>query len=188
MNADLEGYQDQLLAIRQDAPGLIGQLSDDDANWQPAPHRWSVTQCFHHLNLSARQFIPTFDQSIAAARAGGLTASGPFAYSFLERLFVQTLEPPPGFRLPTTKPFKPERALQAADVLSEFMTWQDEFSERLRRADGLDLRRARVRSPFLSLVRYSLGSAFAGFLAHERRHLWQARQVRRLLEHRRSTM
>jgi hypothetical protein len=185
MNAELEGYQDQLLAIRQDAPGIIGTLSDEEANWTPAPHRWSIAQCFEHLNLAAKQFIPTFDDAINTARARGLTSKGPFAYPYLERFFVQTLEPPPRFRVPSTKPIKPERNLRSADVLPEFMRWQDEFGERLRGADGLDLRRTRVRSPILSLIRYSLGSAFAGFLAHERRHLWQARQARLLFERRR---
>ncbi len=65
-----------------------------------------------------------------------------------------------------------------AAVLGEFMDWQDRLDERLRLADGRDLRRARARSPALPLFVWSLGSLFAITLAHERRHLWQARQIR----------
>jgi hypothetical protein len=53
---------------------------------------------------------------------------------------------------------------------------------RLRKADGLDLRRARMRSPVLRWLSYSLGTGLVGFLAHERRHVWQARQVRNALD------
>ena len=65
-----------------------------------------------------------------------------------------------------------------AEIVAEFMDWQDKFGDTIRLADGLDLRRARGRSPAFPLVKWSLGSQFAITLAHERRHLWQARQVR----------
>ena len=47
----------------------------------------------------------------------------------------------------------------------------------LRQANGLDLGRVRVRAPMNKWVRFSLGSGFAFMAAHERRHLWQARQI-----------
>jgi hypothetical protein len=39
-----------------------------------------------------------------------------------------------------------------------------------------------MRSPVASWLHYSLGIGFQIFLAHERRHLWQARQVRHSIE------
>ena len=59
----------------------------------------------------------------------------------------------------------------------EFMDWQEKLGERLVHADGLDLRRARHRSPAIGIFRWSLGTMFAVMLAHQRRHIWQARQV-----------
>ena len=67
------------------------------------------------------------------------------------------------------------------EIVTEFMEWQDKLGATIRRADGLDLRRARGRSPALPLIKWSLGALFAITLAHERRHLWQARQVRNAL-------
>jgi hypothetical protein len=46
------------------------------------------------------------------------------------------------------------------------------------RADGLDLKRAVVTSPASRFFRMSLGAYLAFLAAHDRRHLWQARQVR----------
>ena len=48
----------------------------------------------------------------------------------------------------------------------------------LRRADGLDLARVKVVSPFVRTMKLGLGPCFQFLLAHERRHLWQAWQVR----------
>jgi hypothetical protein len=187
MDSEIEGFQDQLLSIRQDAPGIVAGLSGEDVNRRPAPDRWSIGECFSHLNVAAKRSIETLDAAIADAQARGLTGSGPFVYPMLERVFVRSLEPPPKFRTRARKFLEPARQVNPEAVLREFFEWQDQFNERLRRADGLDLRRVRVQSPVVSWLRYSLGTAFATFLAHERRHLWQARRVRQELEKRRLT-
>ena len=184
MNSELEGYLDQLLSIRQDAPGIVARLTDEQINWRPAPNRWSIGECFSHLNTAAKIAMRGFDEAIANARARGLTSNGPFAYPLLERFFIQTIEPPPKFRVRAPSVLAPVREVKAADVLREFFEWQDQAARRMREADGLDLRRARTRSPAVSWLRYSLGTGFVIFLAHERRHLWQARQVRQELERR----
>ncbi len=65
-----------------------------------------------------------------------------------------------------------------------FANWNIRFMEpppkRLMRADGLDLARVRVISPVSRCFRLPLGAYFAFVMAHDRRHLWQARQVRTL--------
>jgi hypothetical protein len=188
MNAELEGNLDQLFSIRQDAPGIVARLSIQQANWRPAPNRWSIAECFSHLNLSAAAVMRTLDDAIAQGRAGGVIGTGPAAYPLWERLFAQSLEPPPWPRVRTIAALAPAREQKPEDVLHEFLEWQDRFAERVRGADGLDLRHVRARSPVSSWLRYSLGTAFRVFLAHERRHLWQARHVRQELDHRPSTI
>lgn len=178
MIAELEGYQDQLLSIRQDAEGLLSSLSRGQFNWRPIPNRWSMAENFGHLNASAsRVFKPGIDGAIAIAERNGLKSQGPFVYPPLERLFLRLSEPPPRvrFRAPRVVTPAPDQALDL--VRGEFLDWQNWLADRLGRADGLDLRRARHRAP-TGPLRWSLGTYFAVMLAHERRHIWQARQVR----------
>ena len=61
--------------------------------------------------------------------------------------------------------------------MAAFRAYQVQFIDRLRQANGLDLARARVSSPVSKWLRLSLGSGFALMAAHERRHLWQAREI-----------
>jgi hypothetical protein len=176
--AELDSYADQLLSIRQDATGLMSSLSDEQFNWNPSPDRWSLAGCFDHLNLSAAQlFIPAIDAAIATARTNGLKGHGPFVYSAFERWCVRTNDAPPRMRFKAPRPVQPAAGKPVDAVRAEFLRWQDEFGRRLREADGLDLRRARHKSP-IPLVKWSLGTFFQMMLAHERRHIWQARQVR----------
>jgi hypothetical protein len=178
MNAELESDSDQLLSIRQDAVGLMSGLSDAQFNWQPEPGRWSMAGCFDHLNKSAAQlFIRNIDTAIANAKMHGLKSDGPFAYSALERWAVRTNDAPAKMRFKAPKNVQPAGSLRLDDVRNEFVHWQDEIAARLRQADGLDLRRAKYAWPFWPL-KWSLGASFQLMLAHERRHIWQARQVR----------
>lgn len=178
MNAELEGYLDQVVSIKQDAPGICANLSDAQFNWRPGPNRWSIAGCFDHLITAARLFMPTFDQAIANARGRGLTATGPFTYPLLERLFLMAMEPHPKLRFRAPAAFAPAPHGTAAALTSEFVEWQDRLAERILQADGLDLRRARQQSAAARWLTYCLGTGFAVMLAHERRHLRQARQVR----------
>ena len=178
MNAELQGYGDQLLSVRQDATGLMSGLSEAQFNWQPAPGRWSMAGCFDHLNKSASQlFIPMIDKAIAAGRAQNLKSDGPFAYSAFERWMIRTNDAPAKTRFKAPKNVQPSPHLSLDQVRDEFVRWQDEFGKRLREADGFDLRRVKQVWPIWPL-KWSLGSFLQMMLAHERRHVWQAREVR----------
>jgi DinB family protein len=178
VNPELDIYLEQIRYIRQDVAAIVANLGEDEFLWRPAPDRWSIGECFEHLNLTAAAFLPAIDAAIEDARGRNLRGHGPFAYPMLERLFVASNEPPPRRRFRAFKGYRPARRLSRGTVMTAFSGWQDLLAERIEAADGLDLRRARRRSPIVPLVKWSLGTMFAVVLAHERRHIWQARQVR----------
>src|SRR6476646_7176071 len=108
MNAELESYSDHLLSVKQDAVGLMSGLSDAQFNWQPASGRWSMAECFDHMNKAAAQlFIPRIDAAIATARAQGLKSNGPFAYSAFERWCVKTNDAPARMKFKAPKVVQP---------------------------------------------------------------------------------
>jgi hypothetical protein len=175
---ELEIYLEEIRYIRQDVAALVANLSNGQFTWRPAPGRWSIGECFEHLNLTAAAYLPAIEAAIADARARNLRSRGPFVYPLLERMFVASQEPPPRRRFRAFKGYQPAPRLERDAVMSAFSGWQDLLAERVAAADGLDLRRARRRAPILPLMKWSLGTMFALTLAHERRHIWQARQVR----------
>lgn len=177
MNSELSDDLRQLEAIRADARALVAAVSSGEFNRRPDPKRWSVGQCLDHLN-TLRTTYPAIDRTIAEAERRGLRRPGPFRYGWFARLSIRSMDAPPRFRMRTVKMLFPrEIPLDRDAVLHEFLELRDQFAERVRRADGLDLKRAVVVSPVNRLVRLPLGAYFAFLLAHDRRHLWQARQV-----------
>ena len=69
------------------------------------------------------------------------------------------------------------RSGSAPEIEAGFRGYQVQFVDRLRQANGVDLAKARVQSPANRWMRLDLGAGFALMTAHERRHLWQARQL-----------
>ena len=176
--ADLAGYLLQLDEIDADTGKLLWGLTESQFHWSPMAARWSIAQCVVHLEIIGTRYLPSLDETIERAEAENLLSRGPYRYGFLERWIVHATEPPPRIRLRTPSSTRPPDDRLLADVTGNFRLLQDELRKRIRAANGLDLARAKVTSPFVKALKMGLGPCFAFLLAHERRHLWQARQVR----------
>ena len=93
---------------------------------------------------------------------------------FLEPPYkIKTKTPPPSFRS-TVEPM--------SDTLERFDYLQQEVQVRIDRSAGLALDRLRMVSPFDARIKYNLYAAFCLIAAHQRRHLWQAEQVRAAID------
>jgi hypothetical protein len=65
--------------------------------------------------------------------------------------------------------------------MRRFLSMHNDFARTISRSGEMDMQRTKVQSPFVSWIWYPLGFSFDLALAHERRHLWQAWEVRRRL-------
>ncbi len=177
-NEELRDYQRQIEAIERDAQELVDALTDEQFNWHPAPGIWSIADCLSHLNVTGSLYLSRIDASIEEARSRKLFAAGPFRHGFLGNWFVRSLEPPVKRKFKAPGLFEPTPDQPLDKVTREFMSLQSEVRARLNSAGGLDLKRARVVSPISRFLKLSLGQSFRLIITHERRHLWQARQVK----------
>jgi hypothetical protein len=175
--SELEEFRRQYEQLADEADALTATLTDAQFNWTPPSGGWSVSQCIDHLNVTARVYLPKLDEGIAEAIRRGLYGEGPFRYNLLGRLFVRSQEPTTRMKYKAAKIVMPAPSRKKQETLAAFRAYQVQFIDRLRQANGLDLARARVKSPIINVLRMPLGSGFALTIAHERRHLEQARRV-----------
>ncbi|HEV2708450.1 MAG TPA: DinB family protein [Pyrinomonadaceae bacterium] len=176
--ADLQEMERQFEALKREARELLEGIDDAQFNWRPEPGRWSMAECIAHLNVTGQSFLPALDRRIREAHAEGRRGAPPFRYTLFGKLVVRSMEPPARFKFKAPKLFVPQPEHPRAAAESAFMTLQDQLIARLRAADGLDLGRVKVVSPASRLLKISLGQVFQLTAAHERRHLYQARQLK----------
>lgn len=163
---------------------LLRSLSDEGLNFRPGPGRWSIARCLQHLNVSLELYLPRVRGVIDEGRKRGLTRDGASTAGMIGGLFLSRLEPPPKLRVRAPRLFHPRDAGAATidALLPECLEWRNRLDLEMAAAAGLDLGRLKLGSPASGLLRLSLAEAFAVLTAHDRRHLWQAREVMRAPE------
>lgn len=176
-SAEIERLLYQAGVVKMDARGLTSTLTEEQFHWKPAPQAWSVGECFEHLNTTNRLWLPLLEEAVERGRAKGLLGEGPFVYGWFSRWLLAKTEPPPKSRFRAPSRLRPTRSRPAAEVMGEFLDLHERLARLLRAADGLDLARIRVVSPGFRWLRHSLGISFWLLLAHDRRHIYQAREV-----------
>jgi hypothetical protein len=165
---ELQKYYSQVEEIKRDTEDLARGLSEAQFNWRPGAEKWSIGECLEHLNITARLYWPIIAEAITNARVNGWFSPGPYKRPWLGSLLISLAEPPPKMRFKAPRRFRPP-----AD-----MAFQDRLLDLIRDANGVDLGRPKIHSPATKLIKITLGQSFGLITAHERRHLWQARQVR----------
>lgn len=161
-------------AVTHDARALASGVGPSELARRPSVRGWSAGECLVHLSLTMEAFLPRIDEGLR--RASRAPAGYRPTMDLRGRLLAWMLEPPVRFRLSTTAPFVPGTRGDA-DTLQNFERLQEEFSVRLRRSSGIDLNGILIASPFTRRMSYNLFSCYRILLAHERRHLWQARRA-----------
>ena len=174
---EVDDFRRQFETLAAEGDALVAPLTDAQLHWRPESGAWSVAQCIEHLNVTARLYLPFLDEGIAEAIRRGLYGPGPYHYNWIGRLIAWSQEPPPRFRTRAPRTLQPVPERPRQELMAAFRAYKVQYIDRLRQANGVDLARARVRSPAPYWLWLPLGSGFALMAAHERRHLWQARQI-----------
>ncbi len=179
--SDLDALTRCIAGIRDDVKSLTADLSDAQINWRPSPAHWSIAQCLKHLVLTGTGAANGQEAAIARVRARRRVSDGPYTYGGISakmgKMLMTSVEPPVQKKFKTAKKVVPGEHHDRDGLVAEFLALQDRLERNLDEAKGLDLNAASVPLP-VPLFYMKLGQSLSFELAHERRHLWQARQVR----------
>ncbi|RPJ80585.1 MAG: DinB family protein [Acidobacteria bacterium] len=158
------------------AQRLVESVSEDQWNRKPGDGGWSVAECITHLNLTNQAYLPFVREAIGRGKRDRPSV---YRLDIVGWLLYRITEPPAGrFKSKTAPGFSPAAVADRSSTLQSFNQLQGKLLDELHAADGLNLGRLKIASPFNRRVRYNLYSCFRILAAHERRHLWQAEQVR----------
>jgi hypothetical protein len=183
MPEDLTAVAAEMEANFRRAEAVASGLSREQFNWRPEAGRWSIAQCLSHLVVVNGQDLGPVAEAIRNAREKGITGAPPFRYGAISRWFVGSMEPPVRHRSKAPKSYEPPPEADPKTTLAEYLRIGREMRGMVVASEGIDLAQAKTTLPALppllrSVVRMPLGARFELIAAHDRRHLWQAEQVR----------
>jgi DinB superfamily len=171
-------YMGELQRQCEQAKLLVSGLDDIALNWQPDTKGWSIAQCLDHLvimnGLYAKALVAAIDNNCSQLkpRKAPIHASG-----WLARLLIKFEEPPPKLKLPAPRKISPPSQLTSA-ILVQFEAVQNLLIEFVHKWGEADLGDLRMRDPLFPL-HLPADTLLLIIAAHNRRHLWQAEQVRK---------
>ena len=182
MPPELQKLLDELNAADRDANELSAGLSEEQGAWRPSPGAWSIAECLDHLAVSNRVYLVPIVEAAARGRAQGRLRRGAARPGLVGGWFVKSLEPPVRMKTKNPRVSTPRTSPPLVSSLSAFLESQGRVRDFIHANADLDLASIRFVNPFVRGIRFSLATGLHVITAHDRRHLWQAWNVRRALK------
>jgi len=163
----LEGWED-----------LVAALTAEAFNRRPPDGGWSVAQCMDHVAGTSARYLPGLEDVVAR---GGPAGAPPFRYDRRGRMFIDETSETVRRRRKTLRAMEPsQEPIDPAAALEAYRGHTARFLELLAKAEGIDLARIRMGSPYLPRIpflTFPVGALIEVCAGHELRHLAQARRV-----------
>jgi hypothetical protein len=172
---DVTACLDAMSAIEADLNDLVAALTEAQFQAPPRSGGWSVGYCIEHLVLTGRTFLSSW---AAVVQGGPVRTVEEIRYNWLHRTILRMVEPPYWLRMKAPQTLAPYSRRSRDETIHRFVNMHQGLARQVGASGQIDLKHTKIQSPFSSLVSYPLGFAVDVVLAHERRHLWQARRVR----------
>ncbi|HEY1115247.1 MAG TPA: DinB family protein [Chitinophagaceae bacterium] len=146
--------------------------------YQTHPEKWSVVQVLEHMNAYGRHYIPAIDRAIAIKSAEPSVWFTPGTFG---NYFTKSMKPTNVYeiknKMKTMKAYSFPNSLNVEKVLQEFLGQQDRLIQLMDLARSRDLNSIRIPITVSKLVKLKLGDVFRFLIAHEQRHMIQARNT-----------
>ena len=147
-----------------------------DALLRPASNGgWSIAQCLEHLNRYGNYYLPQIKKALDGYKGG---SSDTFSSTWLGSYFTKMMDPRTGRgKVKTFKDYAPPRELDAHAVVAEFLDQQELLLSYLRRSVSVDLSGIRIPISIMKWLKLRLGDVFQFIIAHNERHMVQAKRL-----------
>ncbi len=162
----VENHIDEAIRIFQNLPKE--ELLNPAANGG-----WSIAQCLWHLNSYGDYYLPQIKSELTK----NYPANPEFKSTWLGSYFTRIMQP--GARMKKFKAFKnhvPPVDMDADKAVAEFIQQQEQLLMYLKQARQTDMNRVRIPVSILNWVKLKLGDVFQFIIAHDERHLQQAKR------------
>jgi hypothetical protein len=168
-------WTDPLARITQEYKTAFHSLSAGQLNWKPSPDRWSIGQVIDHVIATNSTYFPIIEEIKNGTYKPHFNAKFGFLANFFGKLLLRSVQPEAQRKIKTFPPFEPSQSALPADIVAKFEAHQAKLIQEINGAQSI-LDRV-VSSPANRIVVYRLDRAFDIVVAHERRHLLQAKAV-----------
>jgi len=152
------------------------QKSKETLNWKENSDKWSVLECFEHLNRYGDFYIPEITNRIQAAPTN--TSSTLFKSGLLGNYFAESMLPKEKLnKMKTFKSMNPAGSQLDKSVIEKFIRQQKQMLDLLAQSRKINLAKTKTAISISKWIKLKLGDTFRVVIYHNYRHLVQATNV-----------
>ena len=177
MNAELPQLINELGKVSNEARSNFGSLSTERLNWKPSAEQWSVAQCLEHLIVTNKDYFPVIEKIARGDYKPTLQERLPLLPTLFGSLILKAVQPQSQRKFKAGKAFQPSSSEISGDIVSRFEQHNKVVAAHLMSTERFDLRKIIITSPIGPFATYSLLDGYRIVVAHEQRHLEQAKRV-----------
>ena len=179
LTATLDSIMAALDATEVEARELVNGLSAEQGNWHPQPGVWSICECLDHLGIMNTVYAGALKNAVATSADRYKRPTQLIAPGLLSQWFLQSSDAPPRRKFRAPREIVPSQNGNPVELLQAFLKSHELVREVIQGARSVDVNRLRFKNPFIGAIRFTVGTGLMVINAHDRRHLWQAEQVKR---------
>ena len=155
----------------------FGNLTIEKLNWKPNSKTWSVAQNIDHLIKINESYYPVVKQIKENNYPLPWTSRIGFFVSFFGKMILNSIQPHSKRKMKTFKIWEPISSNFEKTILTSFEKHQIQLKEMIKNSADLIKAKKIISSPANKYIVYHLDVAFDIIIAHEKRHLEQAKEV-----------
>lgn len=175
-------YIISLDAITAEARQEFEELPEDKLHLNPSPNRWSIAQNIAHLIVVNRSYFPIFQKLKDGTYSGAFIGKIPFFPKLFGNMIYKSVSDRGEKKIKTFPLWEPEKLESDEDIVRKFVSHQDEMKQWIYQMDPFVIQKRIIHSPANRLIVYSLEQALQIIIAHEWRHLEQAKNALKVIE------
>ena len=152
-------------------------LSLDKIHKKPNPKSWSIAENIEHLITINKTYFPIFEKLQNGTYQGAFIGKFPFFTNLFGNLIYKSVSDG-GKKKQKTFPLWEPRVTDGDDtILQRFQEHQEDLKDWIIKMEPFVGKHQIIHSPANKLIVYSLEKAIEIIIAHEQRHLDQAKNL-----------
>ena len=176
-NQPLSTLLSKASTISDETLSAFGHLTAQQLNWKPGAEQWSIAQCFDHLVTANQAYFPTFEKVLSGEQESTFWERLPVLPSLCGKLVIRAVAPETRRKRKNPTIFNPSSSNIEENIIRRFLSQQNDIVGYMKTTKKFDLEKIKISSPVSPLITYSLMDAYRIIVAHEERHLLQARRM-----------
>ncbi|MGY6520594.1 MAG: DinB family protein [Mongoliitalea sp.] len=167
----------EINAISEEVESLFGEIPQEKLHERPNPESWSIAENLQHLITLNSSYFPIFKKLKDGSIKRPFVGKFKFFTTLFGSMIYKSVTDGGKKKIKTFPLWEPKIFDPQASIVNAFIAHQTQLKDQIKSLQLFIEKEAVIYSPANRLIVYTLPQALDIIVAHERRHLEQAKKI-----------